>query len=115
MNPEILISKIELCGNGTLIVICVRSYLENRQQFMKTERFKSECLDIFCGITQGSVMEPKFFIMFINDICKEFVCLKCVPSADDTNVLSTGKNLQQLLNLVNSELSQIKKWYDKYM
>ena len=73
----------------------------------------SECLDIACGVPQGSVLGPKLFVLYINDICNVSSLVKCILFADDTNIFCSGENLQQLLDVISSELSKIKKWLDK--
>ena len=45
------------------------SYLENRSQFVHYENCDSEVLKICCGVPQGSVLGPKLFILYINNIC----------------------------------------------
>ena len=32
--------------------------------------------------------------------------------ADDTNIFCTGEDLQQLLELITTEMSKLKKWFD---
>ena len=52
------------------------------------------------------------FYLHISDICKVSEVLKFVLFADDTNILATGANLQQLLSLMTSEMDKVKKWFD---
>ncbi len=73
----------------------------------------SECLGIVCGVPQGSVLGPKLFVLYINDICNVSSLVKCILFADDTNIFCSGENLQQLLDVITSELSKIKIWFDK--
>ena len=73
---------------------------------------KSTCLDITCGVPQGSVLGPKMFIVYINDICKVLRILKFVLFADDTNIFCSGENLQQLLEVLTTEISKLKMWFD---
>ena len=70
--------------------------------------FKSECLDIVCGVPQGSVLGPMLFNMYINDICNVSKSLKFILFADDTNILVSGENLQQLLSTLTAEISRLK-------
>ena len=86
----------------------VRSYLERRQQFVIMDGFKSECLDIVWGVPQGSVLGPMLFNMYINDICNVSKSLKFILFADDTNILVSGENLQQLLSTLTVEISRLK-------
>ena len=72
----------------------------------------SSCLDIVCGVPQGSVLGPIIFIVYINDICKTSKNLQFVLFADDTNIFCTGEDLQQLLELITTEMSKLKKWFD---
>ena len=79
---------------------------------MKMGEHMSSCLDIVCGVPQGSVLGPILFIVYINDIGKTSKNLQFVLFADDTNIFCTGEDLQQLLELITTEMSKLKKWFD---
>jgi len=51
--------------------------------------------------------------MYINDICKISQKLKFILFADDTNIIGSGENLQQLLDTITSEFINIKYWLNK--
>uniref|UniRef100_A0A3Q3EUW8 Reverse transcriptase domain-containing protein n=1 Tax=Labrus bergylta TaxID=56723 RepID=A0A3Q3EUW8_9LABR len=109
INHDRLINKLERYGIRGVVLNWLRSYLHNRQQFVKLGEYTSSCLDIACGVPQGSVMGPIIFILYINDICKTSNIL---IFADDTNIFCTGEDLQQLLELITSEMSKLKRWFD---
>ena len=108
INHNILITKLEQYGIRGVVLNWVRSYLERRQQFVMMDGSKSECLDIVCGVPQGSVLGPMLFNMYINDICNVSKSLKFILFADDTNILVSGENLQQLLSTLTAEISRLK-------
>ena len=112
INHEILFSKLEQYGIRGLALEWVRSYLKNRRQFVKMGEYQSRCLDIVCGVPQGSVLGPRLFIIYINDICNISKILKFILFADDTNIIGSGENLQQLLDIITSEFIKIKNWFD---
>ena len=91
INHDILIYKLEQYGISGVFLNWVKSYLGNRQQ--KMGDCLSECLDIVCGVPQGSVLRPKLFILYINYICQVSGLVKCILFADDTNIFCSGESL----------------------
>ena len=90
----------------------IKSYLTGRVQCVQVEDSVSTCLDFSCGVPQGSVLGPKLFILYINDIVKVSDVLKLILFADDTNILCSGTDLNQLVNLVNHEMSKLHMWFN---
>ena len=81
----------------------IQSYLENRKQFVNFNNCHSEILNVSCGVPQGSILGPKLFIMYINDICK--------VSQDDTNLLCCDRDLNELVRMINGGLEQLQTWF----
>ncbi len=113
INHDILIKKLERLGIRGIVLDWIKSYLQRRQQFVKLGDVCSQCLDIVCGVPQGSVLGPKLFIMYINDICRVSQVLKLVLFADDTNIFCSGEDLKKLLEEISKELSKLKVWFDR--
>lgn len=113
IDHDILIRKLERYGVRGVALDWVRSYLGDRKQFVKLNGGCSLCMDIACGVPQGSVLGPKFFNLYINDICKVSKVLKMVLFADDTNIFCSGDDLQNLLEDMTNEISKVKFWLDK--
>lgn len=54
------------------------------------DRSYSACLDIACGVLQGSVL-PKMIFKLYKDICKVTKLLKSILFADNTNNFCYGE------------------------
>jgi len=71
----------------------IKSYLENRSQYVQYNDFSSECLDVVCGVPQGSVLGPLLFMLFINDFfeCLDQNSCEIFMFADDIQILFFGQ------------------------
>ena len=74
-----------------------RSYLKNRRQFTIANGVQSDIDIVKCGVPQGSVLGPLFFLLYINDIYRALGCNAVRLFADDTSLLSSGRNLNDVI------------------
>ena len=89
------------------------SYLRNRKLYVQLEGYKSECMRTVCGVPQGSVLGPKLFILYINDICDVSKILQFVLFADDTNFFCSGDDLGIIAENITNEMIKLKRWFDE--
>ena len=60
----------------------------------------SKYMKMECGVPQGSVLVPKLFILYINDVCEVSELWHFVLFADDTNFFCSRDDLITLSNNV---------------
>ena len=87
IDHTILLDKLYHYGIRGISNDWVKSYLKNITQFVQYDVAISDCEEKVCGVPQGSILGPKLFILYINDICNISELMKFVLFADDTNIL----------------------------
>lgn len=112
VDHSILLSKLKLYGVRGIVLDWLSSYLNKRQQYVQYNNNKSNNMQIKCGIPQGSVLGPKLFILYINDICDVSKLLNFVLFADDTNIYLSGNDLNELVISMEQEMVKVKEWFD---
>ena len=87
----------------------LKSYLSDRNQFVKLNNANSSFIDILFGVPQGSILGPLLFLIFINDL-PNATDLYVKLFADDTYLCAQDKDLEALENYVNDELDKVFIW-----
>ena len=102
VNHVILFDKLEHCGIRGLALDWIRSYFSNRKQYVEYNGHRSLRNEISCGVPQGSILGPLFFLLYINDINNVSNLLNLILFADDTNVFMSHKDPNYLSVMLNS-------------
>ena len=110
VSHNILLTKLEHFGVRGTALGWFRSYLNHRQFFIDFNGSFSSCRKLNVGVPQGSVLGPFLFLLYINDVVKTSSILKFILYADDTAILYSHSNFNELLNVLNRELKVFDTW-----
>ena len=114
ISHKLLLKKLPGLGFGNHTVDWIDSYLSNRVQKTKFENFISNSAKVESGIPQGSILGPLLFLCYTNDLPKSFENTCDVFSyADDTQLLVSADNLDELKTKIGTAMSTAQSWYDK--
>ena len=102
IDHSLLIKKLGHYGVRGIASNWLKSYLLNRKQFVNFNGIKSELQDVICGVPQGSILGPKLFILYINDMCNITKVMDLIIFADDTNIFCTADNIKDLCKLIEN-------------
>ena len=116
ISHDILLDKLRYYGVTDRSIQLLKSYLSNRKQYVQIDGVMSSMQYIQTGISQGSIVGPLFFSIYINDIVKSTKKCNCILYADDTTLNSTidcfGKEIHVIEQHISTELQRISKWLE---
>ena len=89
VDHTILLEKLNAYGFRGKFNDLILSYLTNRQQYVENTKSRSYKKPIECGVPQGSVLGPLFFLLYIIDINNIVTKTEISLFADDTAILAS--------------------------
>ena len=111
VDHDILLQKMEHYGIRGQALKLLASYLKERTQYVCYGGYESERGKVECGVPQGSVLGPLFFLIYVNDMVRASSEVELVLFADDTNIFARGKAHGELIDKVNRGLHELSKWF----
>ena len=110
VNLDILSQKLDKAGiRGRMLSWC-SNYLSNRSQCTVANGKTSVALSVKCGVPQGSVLGPLFFLVYVNDLEEALDDCKVKLYADDTVLYQDGVSCQQAEMQLQGSLNKFSKW-----
>jgi len=118
VNHKILLHKLQFYRTDGKFKTLIESCLTNRYQKVTFSKIdynnnSSESVRINCGVPQGAILGPLFFLIYINDlptlINKDN---SIVLYADDTSIVITDTNRDDFNLQANILLNEINTWFN---
>ncbi len=97
MNHNILLDRLRSVGLSDNVVLWFNTYLKGRTQCVQVEGIKSDLLGVGTGVSQGSVLGPLLFIIYINCLDVNIDNARFHFYADDTVIYCSAPTKQQAL------------------
>ena len=97
----ISISKLKYYGFENAALNLLRSYLDKRMQYVQISETESQKLPTDFGVSQGSILGPLLFNIFINDLISSGSVFGLVIYADDTTLVTTLEDFGDRSDPVN--------------
>ena len=91
-NHEILLKNIGHYGLCSVTNSWFKSYIDNKKQLVSFDGVDSETQVMQHGVTQGSVLEPLFFLIYNYNLHDSILYSLPYHFADDTNLLIIGSS-----------------------
>jgi ribonuclease P/MRP protein subunit RPP40 len=96
------------CAMGVTSISWFHSYLSQRQ-CVEVNGQRPIFMEVTCGVSQGSIIGPQLFLMYINDMQISLNC-KLALYADDSALSLSHKNTDVNADFLSDGLSKCKQW-----
>ena len=103
-----LFQKLEEIGLGGKLLQILKRYLTNRTKCVKIGTSKSKTRNKTNGVSQGSILGPLMFIIYIEDLPEEISDILAFGYADDFKAIIHGDHSRG-----NTEMEQSKPYGPK--
>ena len=115
LNHDTLLNKLRYYGIQGIALNWFQSYLTKRSKYVQYNDTLSSIRDIGTGVPQGSILGPRLFIIYMNDIHTVSDKLSFIWYADDTKLISPlcsfshccHNDMNHASTMINLELTKI--------
>ena len=110
VSHSILDLKLQALGFSGSALEWIRDYLKDRKQYAVVNGCKSQLNDVTCGIPQGSLLGPRLFSFYVNDLPDQIKEGEIDMYADDTTLFYIGPSVDLVCDALNRILGDVHSW-----
>ena len=111
IDHELLIAKLNAYGFCNDAQLLIYNYLSGRRQRVKLNGSFSTWRETFAGVSQGSVLGPLLFNLYINDLFLMVTDTAVCNFADDTTIFAADCQLDKVLERLETDALILSKWF----
>ena len=113
VDHVILGEKLKALGVSEDMWIWFMDYLASRSQLTQIDDASSESKPVKIGVSQGSLLGPRLFITYVNDLPNSIGSGEVYMYADDTTIYTTGNTADEVAIALQVILDPLQTWCQK--
>ena len=110
ISHNILSLKLQAIGLSGNLHEWLMDYLKDRFQHTVVTGHPSNLDEVKYGVPQGSLLGPRLYTIYVNDLPNAITSGDVFMYADDTTLYCVGKNFDQVCSQLNNILEQLLLW-----
>ena len=112
LDPELLIAKLNAYGLSSPTLNLVHDYLSNRKERTKANRTYSSWLEIVFGVSQGSILGPLLFSIFLVDLFLILNDLDIASYADGNTPYVIADDINGVITSLEKASKALFEWFE---
>jgi len=110
LKRHLILFALGISGNVYNLIV---GYLSGRKHFVEIEGQRSSEAEVKFGVPQGSVLRPRLFSIYVNDLPQVPSCGRMEMFADDTTLYCIGNSIDDVCSKIQTSIIEIAKWCNR--
>ena len=110
---EGMLFKLQSYGVTGPLLSLLKYFLSDRLQRVVLNWQTSAWMQVLAAVPQGSILEPLFFLIFINDLPDSLESMVKI-FVDDTSLISLARDQRKSSDNLNRDLGRIFEWANQW-